>query len=514
MLQIIARLNVGGPALMATVLSDLLDPGRFDHRIVAGSIGEGEGDYVSLRAPHLAVLKVRGLGRAPRPADDLRALIGLIDVIRRFRPHIVHTHTAKAGVLGRLAAWSCGVPATVHSFHGHLLHGYFSPVGRTAVVGVERMLARPTNRLVAVGDRVRSDLLAAGIGRANQFVVVPPGTRLGPLPSRSAARIRLGLRPDSVVVTLVARLTPIKRPERFVQLAGALAGAHPDVQFVVAGGGELLDSLQDLATRLRAPVHFLGWMSDVETVYSASDVVVLTSDNEGMPVSLIEAALAGRPCVTTDVGGASEVVASGTTGIVTATDVGALLAAAVGRLLDDEELRRTMGAAAAERAHRFFGAERLADDIADIYEELAGRARVVAGVMTRAVAMKGPGCWPLIWVGYASGSARRFLFETYLNSARVMSDEPRPLPRDSIGTALETVFGLKTVLAPRVPVMTRVGGARSAVRPWRGPAARTLITVGAAVIVAVIGGKHPSVGHLSSCWRLRSSSSSWCWCAG
>lgn len=376
-LQIIARLNVGGPALMATVLSDLLDPGRFDHRIVAGSIGEGEGDYVSLRAPHLAVLKVRGLGRAPRPADDLRALIGLIDVIRRFRPHIVHTHTAKAGVLGRLAAWSCGVPATVHSFHGHLLHGYFSPAGRTAVVGVERMLARPTNRLVAVGDRVRSDLLAAGIGRANQFVVVPPGTRLGPLPSRSAARIRLGLRPDSVVVTLVARLTPIKRPERFVQLAGALAGAHPDVQFVVAGGGELLDSLQDLATRLRAPVHFLGWMSDVETVYSASDVVVLTSDNEGMPVSLIEAALAGRPCVTTDVGGASEVVASGTTGIVTATDVGAL-AAAVGRLLDDEELRRTMGAAAAERAHRFFGAERLADDIADIYEELAGRASVVA----------------------------------------------------------------------------------------------------------------------------------------
>ncbi len=376
-LQIIARLNVGGPALMAAVLNDELDSGRFDQRIVAGSIGEGEGDFVSMRAPHMPVLKVRGLGRAPRPADDLRALIGLIDVIRRFRPHIVHTHTAKAGVLGRLAAWSCGVPATVHSFHGHLLHGYFSSAGRTAVVGVERMLARPTNRLVAVGDRVRIDLLAAGIGRPNQFVVVPPGTRLGPLPPPSAARIKLGLRADSVVVTLVARLTPIKRPERFVQLAGALAGVHPNVEFVVAGGGELLQPLQDLATRLRAPVRFLGWMSDVETVYSASDVVVLTSDNEGMPVSLIEAALAGRPCVTTDVGGASEVVASGTTGIVTATDVGAL-SAAVARLLDDEELRRTMGAAAAPRAHHFFGAERLANDIAGIYEELVGRSSVVA----------------------------------------------------------------------------------------------------------------------------------------
>ena len=294
-LQIIARLNVGGPASMATVLSDVLDSGRFDQRIVAGSIGEGEGDYVSLRAPHLPGTQSPRPGAGASAGRCLRASMGLIDVIRRFRPHIVHTHTAKAGVLGRLAAWSCGVPATVHSFHGHLLHGYFSPVGRAAVVGVERMLARPTNRLVAVGDRVRSDLLAAGIGRPNQFVVVPPGTRLGPLPSQSAARIGLGLRPDSVVVTLVARLTPIKRPERFVQVAGALAGAHPDVEFVVAGGGELLEPLQDLATRLRAPVRFLGWMSDVETVYSASDVVVLTSDNEGMPVSLIEAALAVDP---------------------------------------------------------------------------------------------------------------------------------------------------------------------------------------------------------------------------
>jgi glycosyltransferase involved in cell wall biosynthesis len=375
-LQIIARLNVGGPALMAAVLSEMLDPGRFDQRILAGSIGEGEGDYASMRAPNMPVLKVRGLGRAPRPADDLRALVGLITLIRRFRPHIVHTHTAKAGVLGRLAAWSCGVPATVHSYHGHLLHGYFSPAGRAAVIGVERVLARPTSRLVAVGDRTRTDLLAAGIGRPDQFAVVPPGTRLGPLPSRSAARRTLGLRADSVVVTLVARLTPIKRPERFVQLAGALAGIQPDVEFVVAGGGELLEPLERTAARLQAPIRFLGWRSDVETVYSASDVVVLTSDNEGMPVSLIEAALAGRPCVTTDVGGASEVVASETTGIVTPTDVDAL-ADAVVRLVRDKKLREAMGAAAAARAARFYGAERLGDDMAGIYEELAGRRSAV-----------------------------------------------------------------------------------------------------------------------------------------
>ena len=162
---------------MAAVLNDVLDPGRFDQRIVAGSIGQDEADYVSLRAPQMRVLSVRGLGRAPRPPDDLRALIGLIDVIRRFRPDVVHTHTAKAGVLGRLAAWSCRVPATVHSFHGHLLHGYFSPVGQAAVVGVERVMARRTTRLIAVGERTRTDLLAAGIGRPGQFAVVAPGTR-------------------------------------------------------------------------------------------------------------------------------------------------------------------------------------------------------------------------------------------------------------------------------------------------------------------------------------------------
>jgi len=184
--------------------------------------------------------------------------------------------------------------------------------------------------------------------------------------------MRLGLRTDSVVVTLVARLTSIKRPERFVQLAAALAGSHPEAQFVVAGGGELLAPMEQLATQMHAPVRFMGWVSDVEAVYAASDVVVLTSENEGMPVSLIEAACAGRPSVTTDVGGAAEVVANGLTGFVTTTDIDAL-AAGVVRLLSNEELRETMGAAAAVRAARLFGAERLAHDIADIYDDLACR---------------------------------------------------------------------------------------------------------------------------------------------
>jgi glycosyltransferase involved in cell wall biosynthesis len=366
-LSVIARLNVGGPALLATVLSDRLDPTRFEQRIVAGIVGADEADHVALRAPHLQVQTIPGLGRSPRPTDDVLALGALIRVIRGFRPDIVHTHTAKAGVLGRLAAWSCGVPATVHTYHGHLLHGYFSPAVRRGVVLTERTLARKTTRLVAVGNQVRDDLVAARIGTPGQYTVVPPGLCLPPAPERAEARAILGLPATGPVVAFVARLTSIKRPERFLELSAALAQRHPDAIFVVVGGGALLDDLRFKAASAGLPIRFLGWRADVETVYAASDLVVLTSDNEGMPVSLIEASLAGRPCVTTRVGSAPEVVADGETGFVTDLSVAAL-ADAVDRLLSDDALRGRMGRAAANRGRECFSAERLTRDIATLYE--------------------------------------------------------------------------------------------------------------------------------------------------
>jgi hypothetical protein len=170
-LRVIARMNVGGPALQVTALVEGMDRSHFDHRLLTGSVGPGEADYVELRAPTLPLTRVPGLGRAPKPLDDLRALQRLRQEMRSFRPHIVHTHTAKAGVLGRIAASSTGVPAVVHTFHGHLLHSYFSPTVTRGVVHTERILARGTTRLVAVGSKVRDDLLAAGIGRADQHSV-------------------------------------------------------------------------------------------------------------------------------------------------------------------------------------------------------------------------------------------------------------------------------------------------------------------------------------------------------
>lgn len=364
-------MNIGGPALQVSALANGLDPERFDHRILVGAVGPGEADFVEVRAPELAVTRIDGLGRSPHAAGDARALAALVALLRQVRPHIVHTHTAKAGVLGRIAARLCGVPHTVHTYHGHLLHGYFPPPVTVAVRLTERTLASTTSRLVAVGKRVSEELLAAGIGRPGQYLVVPPGIRLSPPPSQAEARRLLGLPADVGVVAFVGRLTAVKRPDRFAEMAAAVAAQRPDTRFIVAGEGDLLPQARAATRHLGDRVWFLGWRPDVEVVHAASDLTVLTSDNEGMPVSLIEAALVGRPAVTTDVGSAAEVVAHGQTGFVTPPDA-SQLANAVLRLLADDALRRSLGEAAALRAKRLFSAERLVADTTRLYETLAG----------------------------------------------------------------------------------------------------------------------------------------------
>jgi len=370
-LRIIARMNVGGPALQVTGLIDGLDRTRYESLLLVGNVAADELDYTCLRAPHVSSTTVPGLGRELSVWGDAWALQNLVREIRRFRPHIVHTHTAKAGFLGRVAARLCRVPAIVHSFHGHLLQGYFSRPATKAVITTERAFARFTTRIVAVGSQVRDDLLSAGIGRREQYVVIPPGVDLRPAPERSKARRCLGLPDNGPIVSYVARLTAVKRPDRFVDVAMRLADRCPDATFVVAGDGRLLEEMQSRALPLGSRIRFLGFRGDVEAVYAASDVVMLTSDNEGMPVSLIEAALTGRPAIATNVGSTSEVVRDGITGFVTPNDVGELTRAAE-RLLTDFALRQRMGTAAAEIAKSRFGGARLVRDMEHLYEIIAG----------------------------------------------------------------------------------------------------------------------------------------------
>jgi glycosyltransferase involved in cell wall biosynthesis len=365
-------MNVGGPAVQVTNLMRGLDPDLFEQRLYVGNPGPDEGDYRALRAADLPAEVIPTLGRSVRPADDLRALASLVRAVREFRPDIVHTHNAKAGTVGRLAGALFRVPVRVHTFDGHLPHGYLSP-GRTAVVvRRERQLARISHALLAVGGRVRDELLAAGIGRPGQYTVVPPGVSLPPVPHRFAARATLGLFGPRPVVAFVGRVTGIKRPDRMLSVAREVALVRPDARFLVCGDGDQLAATVDEAAAARLNVTFLPWRADIETVYAAADLVLLTSDSEGMPVSLIEAGLAGRPAVATDVGGVAEVVRDGGTGLLAPREAAAL-AKAVLHLLDDEHLRERMGEAARLETTRRFGTRRLVADITEVYQRVAQR---------------------------------------------------------------------------------------------------------------------------------------------
>jgi glycosyltransferase involved in cell wall biosynthesis len=369
--HIIARMNVGGPAQILAMLMDRMDPDLFDQRLIVGQVGAGEEDWFELRQPERThdprIVRIPTFGRSIDPWRDLRTLRTLTRALRELSPDVVNTHTAKAGLLGRLAARRAGVPRVVHTFHGHTLHGYFPGPLNAVFVRIERALARHSDRLVAVGARVRDELVAAGIGRRSDYTLLPPGAAETDAVPMSEARHALGLDEAASVVTFVGRLTEVKRPDRFLAMAERVAQQRPSTVFLVAGDGELRATLE--ARPRLADVRFLGWRGDVAELYAASDLIVVTSDNEGMPVTLIEAATAGRACITTDVGSAAEVVEDGVSGRVVAADAGAL-ADAVLELLADADGRGRMARAARERARRSFSAEALVAQSVELYRSL------------------------------------------------------------------------------------------------------------------------------------------------
>ena len=371
-LRLIARMNVGGPAIQVTGLMRTLDTQRFDQRLYTGWCAADEADYLLTQAPDVPVHRIDGLGRAVRPGDDVLALQRMHRAIRSFRPHIIHTHTAKAGALGRSTALATRSGALlVHTFHGHLLHGYFSPATTRALIQFERALAKRTSRLVAVGPQVRDDLLAAGIGTAGQYQIIAPGLEFPEPPSRSQARADLGIAESSLVISLIGRLTAIKRADRFADMADLLRQRLPgtDLRFLVAGDGEQAERLAAAIQSRQLPITMLGWRSDIARLLAATDVLALTSDNEGTPISLIQAAMAAVPVVASDVGSVKDVVIDGVTGLLAAPSAPAL-ADRVQLLVEQADLRRRMGLAARAHAEGRYGVQRLASDHADLYEKL------------------------------------------------------------------------------------------------------------------------------------------------
>jgi glycosyltransferase involved in cell wall biosynthesis/SAM-dependent methyltransferase len=372
-------MNLGGPAHQAALLSGRLDSNRYETLLIAGAVGPGEEEH------DLAGVEIRRLdtlGPDIRPLRDLRALISLIRAVRAFRPDIVHTHTAKAGMLGRIAALMGPGPrpVIVHTFHGHVLRGYFGRLKTGVFRALERLLARISDRLIGVSTATVDELVELGIAPRSKFAVVPLGLELGaflavdPEPE-PAIREELGAGAEDVLFTYTGRLAPIKRADTMLRALAIAVGEGAPIKVVVVGDGTIRSEIEQLARDqgCDGSVRFLGYRRDLPEIAAGSDAALLTSDSEGTPVALIEAAAAGRPAVSTSVGGVSDIVIEGETGLLADAGDEVAIATAMTRLAGDRELRRRMGGRAREHVAARFGAERLLDDIDGLYTELLER---------------------------------------------------------------------------------------------------------------------------------------------
>ena len=380
-IRIISRLNIGGPSINAILLSEGLNNNSFKTILVSGSVEKSEGN-MSYFAYERGInpIVVNELSRSINPLKDLMALWKIYRIIKIEKPDIVHTHTAKAGALGRLAAILAGTPVKVHTFHGHVFDGYFNKITTKIFIAIERFLGRFTTKVITVSNSVANDVSARySIIPKDRIAVIPLGFDLEKFftsdKCRGRLRKELDLSEDVLLVGIVGRLVPIKNHKMFLDAAKIiLATSHYSsaAKFIVVGDGELRHTLENYAakTGIADKVVFLGWRKDLENIYADLDVVGLTSLNEGTPVSLIEAMASSKPVVATDVGGVKDIVKDGVSGrLVASGDINGF-AKAVSGLLNDSSERIKMGAGGKEFVKANYNKDRLIENTKNLYKDL------------------------------------------------------------------------------------------------------------------------------------------------
>ena len=369
-MQVIARMNVGGPAVLVADLMRNFDPALVNAVLVTGYCDENEADYLDQVARDVHAVRLPGLGRSISIIKDLNAFFLLIREIRRFDPDLIHTHTSKAGVLGRLAGLVAAPQAKrVHTFHGHLLHGYFGKSKTRIVVIVEKFLAKKTDKLITIGNQVKIDLLKMGVGFESKFEMIFPGLQPFAIEPKLEARKKLGLNHETTYLAFIGRITQIKRPDRLIEVARGLKNNQVNAHILIAGEGELFLKTKNIAEAEELPMTFLGWRNDIQLILSASNIAILCSDNEGIPLTLIQAAQAGLPIVSTNVGSISDIVINGKTGLLTELSASALLDA-ITRLLADPSLCGKFGKAGQDRANKYFTSEAMVNHHERLYSQL------------------------------------------------------------------------------------------------------------------------------------------------
>jgi glycosyltransferase involved in cell wall biosynthesis len=399
--RIIARLNVGGPAKHVVWLTTGLNP-EYQTVLVAGTVPEGEEDMSYFASAHgVTPLFLRQMSREVSFRDAV-TVWRLFRLFLREKPELVHTHTAKAGTVGRVAGFFyrwltpgalIGKPRScrfIHTYHGHIFHGYYGRLKTSLFLTVEKTLARlVTDKIVVVSEQQRREINQTfGVGHPEQFRVIPLGLDLSPFTGsqnrRETFRSELGVGRDDLLVGIVGRLTEIKNHDLFLRVVARLAETvGPKVKFVIIGEGNLRAQLENQARTLglEASVKFAGNRADPENFYPALDIVALTSRNEGTPLTLIEAMANGRAVIATAVGGVVDLLGdctAKTSGLpyvicrrgisVPANNVEAF-AAGLNRLAADEALREELGANGLQYVKQVHSKERLLADIRKLYGE-------------------------------------------------------------------------------------------------------------------------------------------------
>lgn len=379
-LRIINRLNLGGPTYNAAYLSRYLAP-EFETMLVAGIKEDSEesSEFI-VRDMGLSPVYIPEMRREINFKNDRIAYRKIKELIKEFRPDIVHTHAAKAGTLGRLAAASMKVPVVLHTFHGHVFHSYFNPVKTAVFKSVERYLSAHSTRIVAISDIQKEELCSIHkVCKPAQTVVIPLGFDLSrfqdrQVEKRAMFRSEYQLDDDTVAIAIVGRIVPVKNHELFIRAFADVKSRYKGkVRGFIIGDGEDRPKMEALADELgltKDDLVFTSWIFDVDRPLAGCDLVAMTSLNEGTPVSLIEAQAANKPIVSTEVGGIGNVVLPGETALLSASGDVTGFAANMLKLVADKQLREKMSQKGWMFVKGRFHYERLVDDMRQLYRSL------------------------------------------------------------------------------------------------------------------------------------------------
>jgi glycosyltransferase involved in cell wall biosynthesis len=377
--RIIARLNVGGPAIHVALLTEKLSALGYVSTLVCGTINADEGDMIYYAESHgVQPLILPELGRTLNPLRDVITIWKLYRLLRRLKPDVVHTHTAKAGFVGRIAAWLAGVPVIVHTFHGHVFQGYFSPRTTQIFITLERLTARISDTVITLTEGLRRELADEyRITPSAHITVLPLGLDLAPFAAvqrkNGAFRRAHNIPANAPLIGIVGRLVPVKNHALFLQAAAQIYRQIPVARFVIVGDGELRAEIeaQAQALGLTDALTFTGWVRDLVPIYADLDALVISSLNEGTPVSVIEALTVGCPVVTTAVGGLPDLLDQGALGtLVPSGDANALAAGVIKVLRQPPD-----GTPASTLMLDRYGIDRLVQDLNSLYRGLLAKKR-------------------------------------------------------------------------------------------------------------------------------------------